>query len=179
MMTQRSLLYFFPNQSGQSESVGSHLVEGVRELGEDTDSAPSSPLVTVIDSTVEPAGVNFANNGAGADLFPTDLGLTENHIPSQPVLQNYPLTSFSGKKRCFNSGWYSSYSWLEYSVDKDACYCYPCRFFSLSEAASSYAKDTFTKVGFRDWKHATGKGGILRVHDHHIDMPWKLGCNTS
>ena len=164
-MTQRSLLSFFSTQSGQSESVGSHLVQGVRELGEDTDSAPSSRLVTVIDSTVEPAGINFANNGAGADLFPTGLGLTENHIPSQPVLQNYPLTSFSGKKRCFNSGWYSSYSWLEYSVDKDACYCYPCRFFSLSEAASSNAKDTFTKVGFRDWKHATGNGGILRVHD--------------
>ena len=47
-MTQRSLFVFFPTQSSQSESVGSHLVEGVRELGEDTDSAPSSPLVTVI-----------------------------------------------------------------------------------------------------------------------------------
>ena len=59
---------------------------------------PEPPLdpALVIDSTVEPAGVNFANNGAGADLFPTNLGLTENHIPSQPVLQNYPLTSFSG-----------------------------------------------------------------------------------
>ena len=56
---------------------------------------PLDPAL-VIDSTVEPAGVNFSNNGAGADLFPTNLGLTENHIPSQPVLQNYPLTSFSG-----------------------------------------------------------------------------------
>ena len=24
---------------------------------------------------------------------------------------------------------------------------------------------TFTKVGFRDWKHATGKGGMLTSHD--------------
>ena len=26
-------------------------------------------------------------------------------------------------------------------------------------------KDKFTKLGFSDWKHATGKSGILSVHD--------------
>ena len=54
------------------------------------------------------------------------------------------------------------YSWLEYSVKRDACFCYPCRLFTCGEGRSH---NTFTDTGFRDWKHATGKGGMLTVHD--------------
>ena len=37
---------------------------------------------------------------------------------------------------------------------------FPCRMFNEGKSHS-----TFTKVGFRDWKHATGKRGMLTVHD--------------
>ena len=57
---------------------------------------------------------------------------------------------------------YRSYSWLQYSIKRDACFCYPCRLFTTGEGRSH---NTFTEVGFRDWKHATGKGGILTIHD--------------
>ena len=66
------------------------------------------------------------------------------------------------KKRSFNPDWYTSYSWLEYSVQKDATFCFACRHFSMGDC--SRAEETFTKSGCRDWKHATGKGGILQKH---------------
>ena len=38
-------------------------------------------------------------------------------------------------------------------------FCFPCWFFSpIGDSA-------FTRIGFRDWKHATGKLGILTCHD--------------
>ena len=43
-----------------------------------------------------------------------------------------------------------------------ACFCFPCRMFHVEQAGS---KDKFIKLGFSDWKHATGKSGILSVHD--------------
>jgi len=65
------------------------------------------------------------------------------------------------KKRSFNPDWFKTYNWLEYSVERDAAFCFPCRHFSIR---SGRAEDTFTKEGFRDWKHATGKEGILQGH---------------
>ena len=65
------------------------------------------------------------------------------------------------KKRSFNPDWFKTYNWLEYSVKRDAAFCFPCRHFST---ASGRVEDTFTKAGFRDWKHARGKEGILQGH---------------
>ena len=65
------------------------------------------------------------------------------------------------KKRYFNPDWFKTYSRLEYSVDRDAAFCFPCCHFSTK---SCRAEDTFTKEGFRDWKNATGKEGILQGH---------------
>ena len=73
----------------------------------------------------------------------------------------FPSTNVGNKKRSFNSYWYKNYKWLEYSVQKDAAFCYPCRFF----ATTTRSADTFTRTGFRDWKHATGQSGMLLKHD--------------
>ena len=96
------------------------------------------------------------------DCIPSDLATTKNQSPCQPKLSQFPLSTIAGKQRSFNSSWYSSYSWLEYSIQQDACFCFPCRMFHVEQAGS---KDKFTKLGFSDWKHATGKSGILSVHD--------------
>ena len=49
------------------------------------------------------------------------------------------------------------------SRERDAVYCYPCRFFTTESGKHC---ETFTKDGFRDWKHALGKDGIISRHDH-------------
>ena len=91
---------------------------------------------------------------------PTDIASGPHEKPVQPSRQ-FPSTLVGTKKRSFNPDWFKTYSWLEYSVERDAAFCFPCRHFSIR---SGRAEDTFTKEGFRDWKHATGKEGILRGH---------------
>ena len=54
---------------------------------------------------------------------PDDLNILG---PSRPKLNSFPKDK---KNRCFRSVWYNQFSWLEYSVNKDAAYCYPCRRF--------------------------------------------------
>ena len=47
----------------------------------------------------------------------------------------------------------------------DACFCYPCRMFGAQGSQfGSRPESTFTLTGFRDWKHATGKNGVLNGH---------------
>ena len=48
--------------------------------------------------------------------------------PIQPVI-NFPATKYGGRDYRFQKKWYSSYDWLEYSVQKDAMYCFYCRIF--------------------------------------------------
>ena len=67
------------------------------------------------------------------------------------------------EKWSFNSSWCAKYKWLEYSVIKDSAFCYPCQFFAHTSGRKS---ETFTKIGFCNWKHATGKDGIVVRHDH-------------
>ncbi|KAI6651115.1 Zinc finger MYM-type protein 1-like [Oopsacas minuta] len=46
--------------------------------------------------------------------------------------------------------------------ERDAGFYYPCRIFN---AVSGRTEDAFKSVGFRDWKHATGRDGTLHCHD--------------
>ena len=51
-------------------------------------------------------------------------------------------------------------------MQRDACFCLLCRFVGAHAAVSSRRPEqVFTVTGFRDWKHATGKKGILTNHD--------------
>ena len=93
---------------------------------------------------------------------PSDVAASPNQQSCQSKLARFPVTLIGSKQRAFNSDWYKTYSWLEYSIERDAAFCYPCRLFAINEGRSQNA---FTKIGFRDWKHATGKGVILNSHD--------------
>ena len=46
--------------------------------------------------------------------------------PIQPTNIDYPKTSFSGKDYRFQERWYHQYDWIEYSISKDAAFCFPC-----------------------------------------------------
>lgn len=120
-------------------------------------------------SSLEP---NFSSVSSSSSV-PSDIASSPQEQPVQPVLNAYPCTKFGDRERCFNSNWYSKYEWLEYSIVKDAAFCYPCRFF----AHGSRAEDRFLTHGYKDWKHATGQGGSFLKHDrskHHQEalMNW-------
>ena len=91
-----------------------------------------------------------------------DIASSLQKSPIQPVNYPFPSTVIGDKEHCFNPKWYEQYEWLEYSIAKDAVFCYPCRFFAH---ASSKAEDRFVTLGYRDWKHAGAKGGAFAKHN--------------
>jgi len=92
---------------------------------------------------------------------PVDLNLFG---PSRPKLNSFPKDK---NNRCFRSVWYNQFSWLEYSVCKDAAYCFPCRRFL------PHTRETgFTVEGYNNWKRAVGdkKKGLLKHDSTHLHI---------
>ena len=92
--------------------------------------------------------------------FPSDIAQSTNDVPAQTMLSRYPSTIFGDKTRSFQSSWFQSHPWLEYSVERDSCYCYPCRLSNTEPTDSAFANPS----GYHDWKHAPGKKGSLSLH---------------
>ena len=72
-------------------------------------------------------------NSTIAHTQTTTLDLANNKFdePVHPVI-NFPLTKFGKVSRSFQKKWYEHFPWLEYSVNLDAAFCFPCRFFISS-----------------------------------------------
>ena len=87
----------------------------------------------------------------------TDIAVNKYDKPVQPIT-TFPSRVFGKGSRSFQKKWYDTYPWLEYSIQLDAAFCFPCRFFTNTP------EPTFSTTGFRDWKHATGQKGILATH---------------
>ena len=90
--------------------------------------------------------------------LPQDIAKEKSDSPAQPNI-NFPTRIYGSRSRSFQLNWYTIFPWIEYSMARDAVFCFPCRFFGVSH------DKTFTCSGFRDWKHARGKEGPLSFHD--------------
>jgi len=73
-------------------------------------------------------------------IGPSDITHIVSDQPTQPILKNYPQSKFGKEWRQFRPEWFKSYPWLEYSVLDNACYCFPCRFFSSESDNSPFYK---------------------------------------
>ncbi|XP_022845459.1 zinc finger MYM-type protein 1-like [Olea europaea var. sylvestris] len=74
--------------------------------------------------------------------------------PCQPRSHAFPSTRMGNKDRRFCVSWYNEHpTWLEYSIAKDAVFCFYCYLFSLSGGS-------FVKEGFSNWK----KKEYIRKH---------------
>ena len=89
--------------------------------------------LTESDSIIESRQSQYGDS----TTVPDDIALSPEQTPVQPANVAFLLTYFSGKRRSFNPAWFASYTWLEYSVKNDACYCYPCRVFGSTGGGSS------------------------------------------
>ena len=104
---------------------------------------------------------------------PCDIAQNKGESPRQPTGIRFPSRAYGSTNRSFQAQWYQEYEWLEYSIERDAAFCFPCRFFGVAP------DHTFTSTGFRDWKHARGKSGILTSHGnschkhHQAVLSWK------
>jgi hypothetical protein len=87
--------------------------------------------------------------------------------PTQPFGHNFPRTR---DNRSFSTTWFTKYDWLEYSVAKDAAYCFYCFLFRQEPLDEKFGHDAFTKVGHRNWKNAyhglpLHVGGAMSCHN--------------
>ncbi|KAJ1292260.1 hypothetical protein BS78_02G378300 [Paspalum vaginatum] len=71
--------------------------------------------------------------------------------PYQPIKDVYPSSGPKSHPRRFQSHWFKSFSWLEYSSSKDAAFCFPCFLFRKKPTGKS-GSTTFTVKGFRSWR---------------------------
>jgi hypothetical protein len=85
--------------------------------------------------------------------------------PCQPKGHNYPRRMINGRSRSFQEDWFKDNPWLEYSVDKDAAYCFYCYLFKQPRP-ENYGIDAFTVIGFRNWKDGHK---LIGVHGDGID----------
>lgn len=86
--------------------------------------------------------------------------------PCQPKNHIFLFTNKSGSDRRFCRAWFKEFPWIEYSVDKDAAFCFVCYLFK--DKTKSPGGDSFVKNGFRNWnmksrlnKH---EGGLSSAH---------------
>ena len=122
-----------------------HDDDDVNNEGDDNNEASSSSR-----PSVEPP------YGIACTAFDIAKGLEDK--PVQPRNISFPRDKKNN--RSFNSSWYHKHMWLEYSVSKDAAFCYPCRLFSGVQKGD----DCFITTGYRNWKNATGMCGRLMKH---------------
>uniref|UniRef100_A0A8C9YWK2 TTF-type domain-containing protein n=1 Tax=Sander lucioperca TaxID=283035 RepID=A0A8C9YWK2_SANLU len=128
-----------------------------------THKKPSQALVAAAACSV--AAVLVLSPGQPDAGLPADLTAID-EPPSQPNLKVFPCTVKNGKSRNFSSKWYGHFSWLEYSVIKDAIFCKMCRHFP------SVAGSPFATEGFVDWKHlrqACEKHQVSKPHFVSLD----------
>ena len=83
-------------------------------------------------------------------------------------------------KRRFNIHWYDRFCWLEYSVKRDAAFCFACRKFG--RRVDHTKETTFTISGFKGWKRAVGdqkKVWRCMILVPLIFVLWKIGTNMN
>ena len=134
--------------------------------------APTTVVMNNISTTTISRGCG-RQSVHGQMQVPSDIASGRHQSPFQPMLK-FPGRSFgSGRPRSFNSGWNARFPWIEYSAERDAAFCYPCRLFYVGVGRGDNA---FTHVGFRDWKHAMGKRGIISAQDNCSSHKQAMAC---
>ncbi|KAK9733740.1 hypothetical protein RND81_04G088900 [Saponaria officinalis] len=107
----------------------------------------------------EPQNPNFGKRIPIASYPPNDQDTIRRRYismgPYQPRKHSYPPTNFGTEsKACnrqFRETWYDNYIWLEYSIEKDAAFCFVCYLF---KDKTSNGSDRFVGEGFRGWNRA-------------------------
>lgn len=101
-----------------------------------------------VDTAVISDPVDISPYGKLKDIEPQKLNL--------PAKHQFPTTD--GRK--FNQKWLNDYVWLEYSLIKDAVYCYACRQYSPSNEKDN----AFKLIGFSHWKSALDSKKGIKKH---------------
>lgn len=120
-------------------------------------STSEAPTVPAPSTSTAPKQVPLS----AASAPPQAVSDLNGDTPSQPILASYPKRALGAILRSFNPAWYHTRPWLEYSVLRDACFCFPCRKY----VTSANERDVvFTSRGFNNWKAALQRDRGLQKH---------------
>ncbi|XP_061923369.1 uncharacterized protein LOC133663136 [Entelurus aequoreus] len=104
------------------------------------------------------------HSSIGFDLGDKDAG------PRQVKLKSYPQDSFGMQKRAFHHSWFEKHNWLEYSLNQNTAFCFPCRVFG-----KNIKHDSLVSSGCTNWKKALvifGKHEMAQTHKDSV-VAWK------
>ncbi|XP_021835370.1 uncharacterized protein [Spinacia oleracea] len=92
------------------------------------------------------------------------------YIRRKPFQPNFSQSPFEKTVCRFNRRWFGKYKpWLEYSVTKEAAFCFICYLF---ENEVSVGGDAFVSEGFRTWSKSNAfdehVGGPLSAHNQAL-----------
>ena len=73
---------------------------------------------------------------------------------NKAIGHNFEKTKDGKIWRSFQPVWFDTYDWLEYSVEKEATFCFHCFLFKKPSQAIRFGNDVFTKDGYTRWKTA-------------------------
>ena len=108
-------------------------------------------------SSTSGSGSSCLSDGDSSHLFvstmrsilPDDISRCRDDKPTQPQLRNFQKSRDGDRNRSFAVHWYKSYPFIEYSIQRDAVYCFCCRMFP---SHSCFVDTTFTAEGCSRWK---------------------------
>ncbi|KAK8570921.1 hypothetical protein V6N13_103318 [Hibiscus sabdariffa] len=109
-----------------------------------------------------------------SDFHPDDRDIVRRTYiqkqPCQPGNHEFPKTNISRKNCRFNPNLFQKHeSWLEYSVEKDATFCFVCYLFKDDNTAGG---DAFVGSGFRAWNRTNAfvkhVGGHMSAHNQTL-----------
>lgn len=125
---------------------------------ESSKNAQQHDSLTSVTETEETVSSSFgkeqpsSSKAVQSAIIPSDLGKRENG-PVQPKLAHFPYERYGLSKRAFQYSWFEKHNWLEYSVQENSAFCFPCRHFGHHQQRSN--KDALiSSGGFKNWKRA-------------------------
>jgi len=131
---------------------------------------PSPKKVRNDDCYLEDSGgLNQSNSSTESHVLPSTSQVTtelvhqssENCLDIAPVATSspvqllgikFPVTLYSNKPTSFNPVWYQHYPWFEYSIRKDAYFCFPCHMLGSDGAMlRKFLRKLVFKTGSMRW----------------------------
>ena len=61
--------------------------------------------------------------------------------PFKPFAHDFPKTKISGQNRQFSFCWMYNHEWIEYSIKKDAVFCFICYLFKKGTGSEAFTVD--------------------------------------
>ncbi|XP_004512321.1 uncharacterized protein [Cicer arietinum] len=93
--------------------------------------------------------------------------------PFQPTKHTFPQRKIGSSLRRFCPSWFIEFgNWLEYSIEKDAAFCFCCYLFRPDSGKHS-GSDSFVTEGFSNWKKKERLSSHVGGHNSAHSIAWK------